>query len=48
MARDSILRVARGGSFDCDQKGACCTYRVGGYPNRVWNDIGFRIVVSHV
>jgi formylglycine-generating enzyme required for sulfatase activity len=45
-ARDNVLRVLRGGSFNDYRNGVRCAYRFWFYPGDGWNDYGFRVVVS--
>jgi formylglycine-generating enzyme required for sulfatase activity len=45
---DADLRVLRGGSFDLDRDLARCAFRRWLYPNLVWYNGGFRVVVSPI
>jgi formylglycine-generating enzyme required for sulfatase activity len=47
-AGDNVARVVRGGSF-LNVRGDCrCASRDGSLPNFVWDDVGFRVVVSPI
>ncbi|MFZ5919194.1 MAG: SUMF1/EgtB/PvdO family nonheme iron enzyme [Chloroflexota bacterium] len=45
---DNNPRVMRGGSFDYDRSGARCASRLRHFPNLVWYNLGFRVVVSPI
>ena len=47
-AGDDMPRVLRGGSWLVDRDYARCAYRFRYYPFGVWNDYGFRVVVSPI
>jgi formylglycine-generating enzyme required for sulfatase activity len=41
-------RVVRGGSFNNNERNVRCAYRNRNNPNNRNNNIGFRVVVSHI
>lgn len=45
-AGESMMRVARGGSFDHDGKRARCAVRLAGFPSMAHAFIGFRVAIS--